>query len=115
MIESNIQADIIDRFEKFISFVVEDLPKSQRVVKAYPYYLSATEQYGVLLEFAFRKKPGIPFGREVQQLSFSLDRAGKSNANSYLDRLNYTQNFVRTKLSTFGTLSICHTRFHFFP
>jgi hypothetical protein len=92
---------------KFISFIVEDLPKGQRVVKLYPYYLSATEQYGVLLEFAFRKSPIVPFDREVQQLSFSLDRAGKSNVNSYLDRLNYIQNFIKTKLLTYGTLSIC--------
>jgi hypothetical protein len=77
--EHNIQVDIIDRFEKFISFIIEDLPKGQRVIKVYPYYLWATKQYGVLLEFAFRKKPGIPYDREVQQLSFSLNRAGKSN------------------------------------
>ena len=111
--ESNVQADIIDRFEKFISFIVEDLPQGQRVVKVYPYYLSATEQYGVLLEFAFRKKPGVPFGREVQQLSFSLDRAGKSNTNSYLDRLNYIQSFIQTKFSTFGSLPICGCEYKF--
>ena len=61
--ESSIQVDIIDRFKKFISFIVEDLPKGQRVVKVYPYYLSVTGQYGVLLEFAFRKKPGAPFDK----------------------------------------------------
>ena len=31
--ENCIQADIIDRYEKFISFIVEDLQKGQRVVK----------------------------------------------------------------------------------
>jgi len=112
---NNIQADIIDRFEKFISFIVEDFPKGQRVVKVSPYYLRVTEQYGVLLEFAFRKKAGVPFGREVQQLSFSLDRTGKSNVNSYLDRLNYIQNFIRAKLSTFDTLSICGCDYRFSP
>jgi|BioPla2DNA2_1021312.scaffolds.fasta_scaffold31498_1 hypothetical protein len=113
--ENCIQADIIDRYEKFISFIVEDLQKGQRVVKVYPYYLSATEQYGILLEFAFRKKPGVPFGREVQQLSYSLDRSGKSNVNSYLDRLNYIQNFINTNLSKYGPLSICGCEYRFSP
>jgi len=111
--EFNIRVDIIDRFEKFISFIVEDLPKGQRVVKLYPYYLGATEQYGVLLEFAFKKKPKVPFDREVQQLSFSLDRAGKSNVNSYLDRLNYIQDFIKTKLLTYGTFTICGNKYSF--
>jgi len=111
--EQNMQAEIIDRFEKFISFVVEDLPKGKRVIRAYPYYLSATEQYGMLLDFAFRKAPGIPFGRDVQQLSFSLDRAGKSNANSYLDRLNYIQDFIQNRFSKLGTLQICGNEYSF--
>lgn len=111
--EFNIKAYIVDRFEKFISFIVEELPKGQRVVKIYPYYLGVTEQYGVLLEFAFKKKPNVPFDREIQQLSFSLDRAGKSNVNSYLDRLNYIQNFIKTKLLTYGTLTICGQEYSF--
>lgn len=111
--ERIIEAEIIDRYEKFISFIVEDFPEGQRVVKVYPYYLSEKKQYGVLLEFAFRKRDDVPFGRKVQQLSFSLDRAGKSNANSYLDRKIYIQNFIKTKLSAFGALSICGRNYNF--
>ena len=113
--ERTVQADIVDRFDKFVSFVVEDLQKGQRVIKAYPYYLSATEQYGILLDFAFRKKPGVPFDRDVQQLSFSLDQAGKSNVNSYLDRLNYLNGFINNRFSNFGSLQICSKEYSFSP
>jgi hypothetical protein len=33
--EKRIQADIIDHFDKFVSFIVEDLSKGQRVIRAY--------------------------------------------------------------------------------
>lgn len=111
--EQKVKADIIDRFDKFVSFVVEDLQKGQRVIKAHPYYLNATGQYGVLLDFAFRKKPGVPFDREVQQLSFSIDRAGKSNANSYLDRLNYIQGFISNRFSKLGSVQIADNQYSF--
>jgi hypothetical protein len=111
--ERNIKADIIDRFDKFVSFVVEDLPKGQRVIKAHPYYLSETKQYGLILEFAFRKRPGIPYDRDVQQLSFSLDRTGKSNANSYVDRLNYIQSFINNIFTKFGPLQISDNQHSF--
>lgn len=111
--ENKAKADIVDRFDKFVSFIVEDLPKGKRVIRVHPYYLSVTEQYGILLDFAFRKKPGVPFGREVQQLSFSLDQAGKSNANSYLDRLNYIQGFIQNRFSKLGVLSICGNDYNF--
>ena len=38
--EHKVKADIIDRFEKFVSFIVDDLPEGHRVIRAYPYYLS---------------------------------------------------------------------------
>lgn len=111
--ERKVQADIIDRFEKSISFVVEDFPKGKRVIRAYPYYLSVTKQYGILLDFAFRKAPGVSFGRDIQQLSFSLDRAGKSNANSYLDRLNYLKGFIQSIFVKLGAMRICGNEYSF--
>ncbi|WP_332446608.1 Piwi domain-containing protein [Sphaerochaeta sp.] len=111
----NTKAKIIikDTFEKFVSFIVEDFNEGQRAINVHPYYLKATRQYGILLEFSFRKKLGVPFGREVQQLSFSLDRYGKSNVNSYLDQLNYIKDFIKKKFLEFGTLPICGNEYRF--
>ncbi len=110
--ENVVRADVIDRYEKFVSFIVEDLPEGQRVVKVYPYYLGITKQYGFLLDFSFRKKPGVSFGKRIQQLSFSIDRTGKSNANSYLDRFNYITDFIQSTFSTLGALSIGGQKYH---
>lgn len=108
-----IKAEIVDRYEKYVCFIVEEFKEGQRVIKAFPYYLGATKQYGILLEFAFKKNPDTPFGREVQQLSFSLDRSGKSNANSYIDKYNYIRNFVNNHFSKFGSISICNHQYDF--
>ncbi len=101
-----IRADVIDRYEKFVSFIIEDLPEGQRVIRVFPYYLEITKQYGLLLDFSFRKKPFVPFSKKIQQLSFSIDRTGKSNANSYLDRLNYISAFVQNTLLPLGSIPI---------
>jgi len=113
--ENKIKAEVVDRYEKYVSFIVEEFPEGQRVVKAYPYYLGITKQYGFLLDFSFKKKPGVAFGKRIQQLSFSIDRAGKSNANSYLDRFNYIKAFIRTTFSTLGALSIGEQQYHISP
>lgn len=113
--ENKIKADVIDRYEKFVSFIVEDFSEGQRVVKVYPYYLGITKQYGFLLDFSFRKKPGVAFGKRIQQLSFSIDRAGKSNANLYLDKLNYITAFIRTTFPTIGALSIGGQQYYISP
>jgi len=104
--ENKVNAEIVDKYYKFVSFIVEELDEGQRVVNISPYYLDITKQYGFLLEFAFKKKPSIPFGKKIQQLSFSLNHAGKSNANSYLDRFNYLKLFIQKTLSIFGLLQI---------
>ncbi|MDR1260533.1 MAG: hypothetical protein LBJ83_02350 [Oscillospiraceae bacterium] len=104
--ENKIEADVVDKYDGFVSFVVENFPEGQRVVKASPYYLGITQQYGFLLEFSFRKKHGVPFSKRIQQLSFSIDRVGKSNANSYLDKLNYITAFIRGTFATLAVLDI---------
>jgi len=111
--EGKIKAQIVDRFDKFVSFIVEDFPEGQRVIRAYPYYLQATEQFGILLNFAFNKNTEVAFTRKVQQLSFSLDRAGRSNANSYLDRMRYIQNFLLNNIPTLSSLMVCGNPYNF--
>ena len=110
--ENKVNAEIIDKYDKFISFIVEDLQEGQRVVNLSPYYLGVTKQHGFLLEFAFKKKSDIQFGKKIQQLSFSLDLAGKSNANSYLDRLNYLKYFIQKTFHIFGSLQIGVQDYH---
>lgn len=98
--------EIIDHFQKFVSFVAEEFEEGNRVVKVSPYYLPIKKMVGYLFNFDFRKNPGIKYDKKIQLLSFSIDRNGKSNANSYLDRLNFMKKFLNTKFIEMLQLSI---------
>lgn len=99
--------EIVDGFNRFISFVVEKCPSyGNRVIKVSPYFLASEKKYGFILEFDFRKDPGIKFDKEIQKLSYSLDRNGRSNANAYLDKKNIIQKFISTKFRPLQELKI---------
>jgi len=98
--------EIIDYFQKFVSFVAEEFEEGNRVVKVSPYYLPVKKMIGYLFNFDFRKNPGIKYDRKIQVLSFSIDRNGKSNVNSYLDKLNFMKNFINIKFIEMMQLSI---------
>lgn len=98
--------EIVDKYNKFVSFVVQKFQEGSRNIKVSPYYLASKNQYGFILDFSFRKNNGVPYGRRIQELSFSIDKAGKSNANSYLDRLNFTRFFIDNIFSSLSELRI---------
>lgn len=98
--------DIVDRFHKFVSFVAEEFKEGNRVVKVSPYYLSSKKKIGFLFEFDFRMNSGIKYDRKIQELSFSVDRNGKSNANSYLAKHNFIKNFISNEFAGVMQLSI---------
>jgi len=101
-----INAEVIDRYSKFISFAVDEFPEGKRVVNLSPYYLAATKQFGFLLDFSFDKSPNVSYGKKIQQLTFSIDKAGKSNANSYLDKMNFLIEFIQKTLSNVCSVMI---------
>jgi len=104
---SSGEYEIIDGFKRFISFIVEKHPPyGNRVVKVSPYYLAVEKKYGFLLEFDFRKSSEIKYDKKVQELSFSLDKSGKSNANAYLDKKNIIQKFITEHFVTLQELKI---------
>lgn len=98
--------EIIDKYNKFVSFVVQKFQEGTRNIKVSPYYLASKNQYGFILDFSFRKYDSVPYGRRIQELSFSIDKAGKSNANSYLDKLNFTRHFIDKIFSSLSELKI---------
>ncbi|MDD3436560.1 MAG: Piwi domain-containing protein [Candidatus Gastranaerophilales bacterium] len=98
--------EVIDGFNKFISFVVESFPEGTRNIKVSPYYLASDNKYGFILDFAFRRSPKTPFGKKVQELSFSIDKSGKSNANSYIDKMGIMKKFIEEILPSLSELQI---------
>ena len=98
---------VVDGFNRFISFVVEECPPwGNRVIKVSPYYLASEKKYGFILEFDFRKNPGIKFDRKIQELSYSLDKNGRSNANAYLDKRGIIQRFISSYFITIQDINI---------
>ncbi|MBS3908440.1 MAG: hypothetical protein KGZ93_02205 [Actinobacteria bacterium] len=82
-------------FRRNIFFVLKDYPQGQSGVWVEPFYLTPKGKFGFLLDFKFRKKTDVPFSRDVQQLSLSLDRNFRSNRNYYIDKYQKIQAFLQ--------------------
>jgi hypothetical protein len=77
-----------------ISFVLYKAKTGKQVVWVEPYQLDATGQFGFLIDFKFDLNPGVPFSRETQRLSLSLDRNFRSNRDFYIDRFEFINRFL---------------------
>jgi hypothetical protein len=59
-----------------------------------PYFLSASQQFGFLLDFRFVSERDATFNRDVQRLSLSLDSNYRSNKDFYIDRFEFVNRFL---------------------
>lgn len=71
-----------------------------------PYYLRSARKLGILADFHFRKREGIPFSRRVQQLSLSLDMNHRRNLDFCVDRLRKITGFMAERWDTVSPLRI---------
>lgn len=55
--------------------------------------MSSEKKFGFIIDFKFLKDEGVPFDREVQRLSLSLDKNFKSNSNFYIDKYEKLKQF----------------------
>lgn len=92
--------------DDYIYFIIESLPEGDRTIYMSPYYLEEQNMYGFIIDFKFDKNKDIPFDKNVQILSLSLDIHGRSNKNYYSDKYNLIQNFlgrIYDKIQDIGT------------
>lgn len=73
-------------FQRAVAYSFRRTPLGDQEIWLEPYYLAATKQYGFLVDFHFNKPEQVPYSRDVQRLSLSLDEHYRSNKNSYIDR-----------------------------
>jgi hypothetical protein len=66
--ESSIQVDIIDRFKKFISFIVEDLPKGQPRLSISLLFKHCKTMWNIDL-VCFLKMSSVSFDKSKSNLS----------------------------------------------
>jgi len=72
-------------------------PEGTEELVLQPYFLRVAQQFGVLADFHFRKKPEVQFDRRVQQLSLSLDARGKRNLDFYLDKFRKIEDYLERR------------------
>jgi hypothetical protein len=73
-------------FRKIVYLILDEHPEGKECLLLSPYYLSLTKQFGFIVDFKFLKSPDVEFNRRIQQLSLSLDKNFRSNANFYIDK-----------------------------
>lgn len=98
---------------KRLSIVLEEHKEGFETVWLEPYYLNNKinkANFGFLVDYRFHLKDGIPFSRKVQQLSLSLNMRGQINYNSYLDRYEKIQLFIKKYHSIIFPITIDKVR-----
>ena len=110
----NLEYNISNRrFNYSIDFVINKTEYGHQVINVSPYFLKAKKQFGFLIDFRFRKNKLIPFNKEVQRLSLSLDKNYRSNRNYYSEKNIKLESFLNEEFSTFLTLLTPNDKFKF--
>lgn len=91
-------------FHPELSLVMRDHHEGQELLVMQPYYLRVTRQFGFLVDFHFRLRPGVSFSRRVQQLCLSLNKAGRRNLDYYIDRSLAIMRFSKERQDFFTSL-----------
>lgn len=93
-----------NRFIQELIFTQHTHAEGDEVLVVQPYFLKAANRFGYLFDFHFKKKSDVPFSREVQRLSLSLDRNYRRNLNYYVDRASNVQRFIRGRKNVLESL-----------
>ena len=84
-------------FKNYIDIVLGSLKEGARLISVQPYHLKQFNKIGFLIDYRFKKNPDVPFNREVQKLSLSLDKSYKANTKYYTDKYHILKNFIEEK------------------
>lgn len=93
-------------FIQEVSFIMETHAEGEEELVVQPYSLKALQKTGFLVDFYFRMRKGVTFGRKVQQLSLSLDKNFRRNIDHYVDRSSKIRRFLDVRWSVFENLSL---------
>src|SRR5690606_19464247 len=80
--------------EEQIEFTLHEFQQGKQIIFLSPFYFEEQKRYGFIIDFKFSKHKALPFNKEVQILSLSLDRHGRSNKNYYSDKFRMIQSFL---------------------
>jgi hypothetical protein len=99
IISYGINFEQIEKEKRFAPYhlylITEKAYFGRRTIRFEPYYLKADNIFGFLVDYKFIKSNNIPFNKEIQKLSFSLDESFKSNANYHIDKYQYIKRYLK--------------------
>lgn len=96
----------IKKFAPFRIYVVVDPTNyGKRTIFFEPYYLKTVKKFGFLIDYKFLKNQDIPFSKEIQRFSFSLDDNYRSNKSYHIDKYNYIKKYLKQYLSLISPLA----------
>lgn len=80
--------------EERIEFTIHEYPKGKQIIILSSFYFKEQNKYGFLVDFKFSRNKDSAFDKDVQILSLSLDRQGRSNKDYYADKFKIIQSFL---------------------
>jgi hypothetical protein len=89
-----------------VNFVLKEFPKGKQIVFLSPYYFEELKRFGFIIDSHFIKNQEVSFDKEVQILSLSLDKNGRSNRNYYADKFDLIQLFLEKVHETIKEIQI---------
>jgi hypothetical protein len=95
-----------NRFIEEVSFIMQTHPEGEEELIVQPYHLKATRQTGFLVDFHFKLGKNVPFSRKIQQLSLSLDKNFRRNADYCVDRSTKIRRFLESRWPVFEGMTL---------
>jgi len=110
---SPLEYTIVRRFtEDKIEFTLHDFSKGKQIIYLSPFYFEEQKRFGFIIDFRFSRNKAIPFDKDVQVLSLSLDKQGKSNKNYYSDKFALIQLFLEKIYNNIKSIGGTITEIH---
>ncbi|SNS98924.1 Piwi domain-containing protein [Granulicella rosea] len=95
-----------NNFIQEVSLIMANYPEGNEALVIQPYFLKASRQIGLLVDFHFDLGQDVPFSRRIQQLSLSLDRNFRRNVDYYVDRSSRVRKFLESRWSVLQNMSL---------
>ncbi len=80
--------------EEKIEFTIHEFTKGKQIIYLSPFYFEEQKKFGFIIDFRFSRNKDLKFDKDVQILSLSLDKQGRSNKNYYSDKFRLIQSFL---------------------
>lgn len=97
--------DDLNKFTPYRIYIkTEKTNYGYRTIWMEPYFLKSKRRFGYLIDYFFKKNPEVPFNKEIQKLSFSLDYNFRTNVNFHIDKYRQIKKFIENNLIIFSDL-----------